>query len=342
MTIYINGRWLLNASTGVERYAYEITRALHHEGAAIVLICPRRGNIHRDYDISGIPVIRFGYGHSHVWEQLVLPWFFIGRRKYILLSLMGLGSLAVRKKVMTVHDLSFLYNPAWFSRSYRIFYSIMTPLAIRTSRKIITVSDFSRQEMLRFYPWLNPSKVEVVYNAVDRTCFVPVDSPKSDYLLTVASLDPRKNLLRLSRAHKGTRIPLLLAGGSGRAFATEQHSDTEMQMLGSVSQEKLIDLYQHARALVYISLYEGFGLPPIEAMAAGCPVVAADIPVLREVCHDAAIYCDPTDLNSIRAALQEAYTLDDSKRQTMQAKGFENIKRFSWQSSARKLIQVLS
>lgn len=342
MRIYINARWLLNSPTGVERYAYEISRALHKEGADVVLICPQHGTIHTDYHIEDIPLVRFGMGHSHIWEQLVLPWFFIGKKDYILLSLMGLGSMAVRKKISTVHDLSFLYEPGWFSRSYYHFYRLMTPLAIRTSQAILTVSRFSKSEICRFYPWLRPEKIHVIYNAVDTQFFHPGEQEHKDYLLAVASLDPRKNLERVNRAHFGSGIPFQLAGGSGRAFANRVQEATEMTLLGKIDAEKLRTCYQEAQGLVYVSLYEGFGLPPIEAMACGCPVLAADIPVLREVCQDAAIYCDPQNEQSIREGLNRLAQMNEEERQEMVARGLTNIQRFSWQKSAQKIRSILA
>lgn len=342
MKIYINARWLLNRPTGVERYAYEISRALYKEGADIVLICPKGGTIQPDYHIENIPLIRYGCGQSHIWEQLILPWFFIGKKDYILLSLMGLGSIAVRQKISTVHDLSFLCEPRWFSRSYYHYYRLMTPLAIRTSLAILTVSEFSKSEIGRFYPWVHPEKIHVVYNAVDSQFFHPGEQKHKDYLLAVASLDPRKNMERINRAHLGSGIPFWLVGGSGRAFAHQVQETTEMTLLGKVDAEKLRTCYQEAQGLVYGSLYEGFGLPPIEAMACGCPVLAADIPVLREVCQDAAIYCDPTDEKSIREGLKRLANLSEEERQEIVTRGQVNIQRFSWQKSAQKIQAILA
>lgn len=342
MTLYINARWLLDSPTGVQRYAYEMTRALHQQGAPIVLICPKHGEIRSDYHIDGMRVIRYGFGSSHIWEQLILPFFFIGKKDYLLIAFMGLGSILVPHKVMTIHDLSFLHCPTWFSKSYYAYYRIATPLAVRTSKAIITVSEFSKSEIIRFYPWLSPEHIHVIYNAVNTHQFCPSGQPHDTYLLAVASLDPRKNLTRISHAHAGTGIPFFLVGGSGRVFATERDTHTQMQLIGAVGSEQLVAYYQQAQGLVYVSLYEGFGLPPLEAMASDCPVLAADIPVLHEVCGDAAIYCDPTDENDIRRGILQLASLTEEERNDMIQKGRTNIRRFSWQQSAIKLMQLLN
>lgn len=347
--IYINARFLLVRPTGVERYAYEMCRALYAEGADIILLCPKNGEVNEAYDISGFRIVRFGICRSHLWEQLILPFFFIGKRKYILLCFTGLGSILVPKKIMTIHDLSFLENASWFSKTYYHYYKIMTPLAARTSEKIITVSKFSKSEILRFYPFLSDEKITVVYNAVDKEKFHPCrieeTSLSQPYFLAVSSLDPRKNFNRLTEAFAGiNNCQLKIVGGKNHVFGKESsnsHSCNNIEFLGRVTDEELKGLYSNAIAFIFPSLYEGFGLPPIEAMASETVVLASDIPVLREICGDSAIFFNPNDISAIRNACNSALTLTAEERKEMLLLGKKNLERFSWKLSAEKLLDTL-
>lgn len=342
MTIYINARWLLNPPSGVERYAYQITKALLALKAPIVLLCPKHGQIHKAYDTENMTIIRYGIGHSHVWEQLVLPWFFIKKHNYILLSLMGLGSILISKKVMTIHDVSFLHQPSWFSYWYYAYYKLMTPLAIRSSLHIFTVSEFSKSEILRYYSWLEDSRITIAPCAVDTSVFTKGDKPREKFVLAVSSLDPRKNFKNLITALNNTSIPLRIAGNSGRIFSDMHISPaSNITQLGYVSEEELKNLYQRASVLVFPSLYEGFGIPPLEAMASGCPVIVSDIPVMHEVCGNAAVYCNPMDIANIQKSIKQVLSYSSEKRLEVVQIGYQNISKYSWISSAKQIYHTI-
>ncbi len=342
-TIYINARWLLHAPTGVERYAYQITKSLANLETSVVLICPKYGQIHEAYDTNGLTIIRYGIGQSHIWEQIILPWFFLGKHNYVLLSLMGLGSICVPKNVMTIHDLSFLYEPAWFSLWYAMFYKIMMPLAIWSSSHIITVSNFSNNEILHYYPWVDNHRITVIPCAVDEAIFTPNEQPREKFVLAVSSLDPRKNFQHLVKALNNTDIPLRIVGNSCSVFSKLHLTPSKnISLLGYVNDEELITLYHNASAFIFLSLYEGFGLPPLEAMASGCPVIVSDIPVMHEVCGEAARYCNPLDDTSIRQNIQEVINYSPTQLKSTAQIGYKNAQRYSWKQSAQTLIDLLS
>ena len=349
MTIYINGRFLTQPMTGVERYAYNICKAMVRLHQPFTLVCPK-APIHQDYDVSDLNIVHYGIGNSHFWEQCVLPFFFIGKKDYIVLSFTGLGSILIRHKIMTVHDLSFLKNPSWYSRAYYWYYRFMTPLAVKTSQHILTVSEFSKSEILGFYPFLKPECISVIYNAIDENLFKPLTSDirhqtSESFVLCVSSIDPRKNFARLIEACQGlTGAKLNIVGKYNRVFSQNMALDItsdKIQFLGRVSDEELVRLYNQAACFVFPSLYEGFGLPPLEAMACGCPVLVSDIPVEREVCGDAALYFNPLEPSEILSAITQYITDTDVIKETMRRKGFENITRFSWEKSAEVLMKML-
>jgi glycosyltransferase involved in cell wall biosynthesis len=336
--------------TGVERYAYNICKAMASLRQPFTVVCPK-APIHQDYDVSDLTIVHYGIGNSHFWEQCVLPFFFIGKKDYLVLSFTGLGSILIRHKVMTVHDLSFLKNPSWYSQAYYWYYRFMTPWAVKTSRHILTVSEFSKSEILRFYPFLKPDRISVLYNAIDRQLFKPqtsdINHPTSDpFVLCVSSIDPRKNFARLIEACQGlTGANLYIVGKYNRVFSQQMDLDTSsdnIRFLGRVSDEELVRLYNQAVCFVFPSLYEGFGLPPLEAMACGCPVLVSDIPVEHEVCGDAAQYFNPLEPNDILHTITQYLNEADVIKEKMRQKGFENIMRFSWEKSAQVLMNIVN
>jgi glycosyltransferase involved in cell wall biosynthesis len=224
----------------------------------------------------------------------------------------------------------------------------MTPLAVRTSQHIITVSEFSKREILRFYPFLKEQDITVIYNATDESLFRPlpeVEKPRERFALAVSSLDPRKNFSRLVEAFKGIEgCKLYIVGNANRVFGQQGSSGLEsenVKVLGRVSDEELNRLYNQASCFIFPSIYEGFGLPPLEAMQCGCPVIVSDIPVVHEVCGDAAVYFNPFNVEDIRQTIKGFMADIATKRPSMVKKGFENTEKYSWVNSAKRLIELM-
>ena len=310
--LYVNGRFLTQPITGVNRYAYDQCRKMQQDGIPFVIVCPR-GSISNDYDLSGMQVVRFGWGRSHFWAQLVLPWFFLGKHDARLICFMGLAPLLVKHTEMTIHDLAFMHFPECYSCWYYLFYRLMTPLCAWHAEVVRTVSEFSKKDILTFYPFLSADKVVLMPNEVDLTFFCPANVQREDFLLAVASMDPRKNFRRLIEAvSKMPDVRLKIVGGTNRVFA-ESHlpEEANVEWLGRVSDEELRRLYRTAAGFVFPSLFEGYGLPPVEALACGCPVAVSDIPVLHETCDpwlkkDAMVlYFNPLDVESMTQTIKK-------------------------------------
>lgn len=349
MRIYVNGRFLTQRRTGVERYAYELCNALRDMGVRFTLVCPKRP-LAPDYDIRGFDIVKYGIGASHFWEQCVLPFYFVGKKDYLLLSFTGLGSILVPHKVMTIHDLSFLHNPKWFSSLYYHYYKLLTPLCVRTSKAVITVSQFSKSEILRFYPFLSPDCIHVIYNACDSSHFSShrQSGDQQPYALAVSSIDPRKNIDLLVHAFSNPDIgaKLYVVGNHNRVFASTTGRDAPQSenvvFLGRVTDERLSQLYAGAVCYISSSLYEGFGLPLLEAMTSGCPVLCSDIPVYREVCADSAYYFDPESVLSLEQAFACVRNETLAERAALCAAMRRNLERFSWHTSACILVDLIS
>jgi len=331
--IVVNGRFRNRPMNGVGRYASEILR--QWDGHPVDVISPRR------------PLRGIG---GHLWEQCVLP----GRAHGLLWSPANTGPVMVARQVVTIHDLSPFDGPQWFSPVFVLWYRSLLPVLARRSQRVLTGSTFSRDRLLACFK-LPPEKVVVASPGVDSSHFHPVDvapvralhALPETYLLFVGSLDPRKNLPLLLRAWEILRpkfpnLALVIAGGSAPIFrgGTTSRVAKDAQFLGPVADSELPALYSGAAALVMPSLYEGFGLPVLEAMACGTPVICSTAGALPETVGNAAILFDPGDVGSLAGAIDNVLR-DDTLRELLRQKGFERSAASSWRLTAQKIWDVL-
>ena len=344
--ILINGRFLTQRLTGVHRFAYELCCALVRQGVEIKVIAPR--DIRPEYHCPFPVVTTCGKG-SHGWEQWILPLYI--RRHFPgqwLLSLTGLCPILYNRNILTIHDVAYLKNPHWYSRAYYWFYRIMTPLAAARSAEILTVSLFSRDELVK-YMHLDSKHIHIVYNAVNTEPLGHIQPSERPYILSVCTLDPRKNLSRLLEAYsriENRDFDLYLVGGSNSVFQTPELSQYRhmkgVRFLGYIGDdEQLGTLYRNALAFVSPSLYEGFGIPNLEAMYRSCPLVVSDIPVYHEICGPAALYMNPMDIDDMCRSISRIAG-DAELRQQLIVAGSEQVKRFDWDTSARKVLSILN
>ena len=342
--IFINGRFLTQEMTGIQRFSYEICKALIDKEPGIVIIAPKK--IRKEYRLK-CRIIRFGIFTNTLWEQVDLPLFLVKHKNPLLLNFGSPGPIFYPNRIVTIHDLSFYVNPAWFSKSYRFYYRVVTPVVARMSKKVITVSEFSKNEIIRLIG-IPEEKITVIQNAVSSVIRKQQSNgtgEKGRYILSVTSLDPRKNLARLVYAYKmagiETEVQLALAGKSDPVFNMELTGEILAHSAGYVPDDELSSLYENAALFVYPSLYEGFGIPPLEAMSLGCPVILSDIPVFREIFGDAAHYVDPLDTGSIRDGILQVLN-NEAYRTELIRRGHERVKLYSWERSADKLYSIIS
>ena len=344
----VNLRCLGHHVTGVQRYVLGL---LPHLQGCLDTTRPTRVS-------QGI----FG----HAWEQFILPGQTRGR---LLWSPANTGPLAVERQVVTVHDAATLDHPEWFEGKFARWYRFMLPRLMHKVRRVVTVSEFSRRRLIETAS-LPEEQVVAIHNGVDPR-LQPVPAPavadflrRRDhplpYLLCVASLEPRKNLRRLFTAWEHCRLPgdgleLVVAGAAGGVFRDRgfERLPAGVRLLGHVGEDELPCLYTGAHGFIFPSVYEGFGLPPLEAMACGCPVLTSHAASLPEVCgpefrpdqpdHSGApLYFDPFDPESIAAGIVRLLQLTPAQRQAMTANGLRRAAQFSWQRAAEQTWQVLS
>jgi glycosyltransferase involved in cell wall biosynthesis len=330
----VNLRTLGYRITGVQRYLLNL---LPHMPSELHSVKPSQA-------LQGIK--------GHLWEQLYLP---TQLQHRLLWSPGNTGPIGVSRQVLTVHDAASLDHPEWFERKFALWYAAMLPRLIRNVRAVITVSQFSKERIVRL-TGRSPERVQVIANGVDDR-FQPADREAvkqvttqfgltSPYLLFVGSLEPRKNLTLLLEAWQlggFDGATLAVVGASGHLFPKFRfHSIPEgVRLLGNVQDEVLPVLYSGAAGFVYPSIYEGFGLPPLEAMACGCPVAVSDIPAHREVCGKTAIYFDPFIPEDISAQLDWLLRLDAPSRALLVEKGLRRAALFNWQRAASETWQTL-
>jgi glycosyltransferase involved in cell wall biosynthesis len=346
--VFINGRFLTQPVTGVQRYAREVVAALDallaerapdRTAVEVTLLAPPTAEA---MPLEWIAFRRAGRRSGHAWEQLELPGL---SRGGVLLNLCNTAPLAGGAQVVTLHDAAVYRVPRAYSAAFRVWYRVLWKGLAHAAPVICTVSEFSRRELAACLG-IPPSRIRVTTESGEHVLATAADARILDahdlharpYVLAVSTANPSKNFAAVVRAIEllGERgFDFVVAGGvDPRVFARAAAPlPAAVKRVGYVSDAELRALYEHAACFVYPSLYEGFGLPPLEAMLCGCPVLASDAASIPEVCGDAALYCDawsPGDLAAKLGALMREPAL----RRTLAERGRAHAARFSWRRAA--------
>lgn len=337
--------------TGVQRFATEISKHLKQspQDKFICFLAPP--NIIHPELAKELQVKVIGSNTGHLWEQLDLVRFLRAEKNPILLNLANSAPLFYTNNVVTIHDLSVYFKPKWFSFPYRTYYKFLTPVIVKSAKLVFTVSYAIKEELIKKFN-LSPGRIEVIYNAVSKELSknnIVEDRKRGNYILTVSSLDPRKNIKNLILAFSRSAVKdhnLYIIGGKSAAFAKTElqeivQKNKQIKLLGRVSDEELLQLYSNAKLFAYVSFYEGFGLPNIEAMAMGTPVLTSDTPAIKEICEEAAYYVKPNDVEDISSGIFKLLNSPELLKE-LSSKGIKKSKEFSWTNSANKLLNAIS
>mgnify|MGYP005853213397 FL=1 len=283
-----------------------------------------------------------------MWDQYSLLKFLKEENNPLIVNFSNTLPIFYKNKIVTIHDIIHLKYPV--SYSYRKYYEITFPLMIKNAKHIITVSEFSKNEISNHFS-INLNKISVVYNGVDEK-FKPKKMQNQErYLLGVSSVAYHKNFVKLIEAFlllKDKDVKLYIVGGfNTKIFGKDSleilnivKNNKNIVFLGRVSDDKLVELYSNAICFVYPSLYEGFGIPPLEAQSCGCPIVISDIPVFREIYRESAMFFNPYNPEDIAQKIIKVIN-DSSLREKLRQKGFENAKQYKWESSAKQFFKIL-
>lgn len=340
MTIVVNTRILSGRFTGVQRYLSEnLSRLPVGDGIRYVAT--------GDFGVRG-----------HMWEQFVLPFLCKGD---LLWSPSNSGPIWTSRQVVTVHDVVPLDHPEWLNRKFAAWYKFLLPRLLARCAGIIAISQFTKDRILA-HGLAGSDKISVVPNGVDgrfrplpaeiiETTLRALDLPSRKYILAVGSLEPRKNLPRLLAAWRKVETKLdgtawlVIAGGKGKGLVFGDgvglgELPRRVHLTGQVPDKLLPGLYSGATGFAYVSEYEGFGLPPLEAMASGVPVLVSDTSVFPEVVGDAGIMVSPYDVDEIAAGILQLLSGDQRLRELRQL-GLERAAMFSWDRTASETLNVL-
>ncbi|EPY4367973.1 TPA: glycosyltransferase family 4 protein [Klebsiella quasipneumoniae] len=345
--IYVNARFFTQKITGVQRFAREIAKELANQRDDIIFLVPSISDIVDIESLNGINILEANGGCGHFWEQITLPFFLYRRGNPLLLNLCNTAPVLYHNKIITLHDITYIKYPRSYSLKFRMLYRVITPLIIKGSRKIITVSEFSRKEISNYYN-LDYGKVSVVYNAVTneiKKIQAAITDRENKYLLAVSSQNFHKNFHTLIQAFSGYTgsLSLKIIGDKAQAFNGIEHvsNDDRIQFLGRVSDVELANLYTNAYGFIFPSLYEGFGIPPLEAQYCGCPVISSDRASMPEVLGNSVLYFNPESTSEIVMAILK---LENNKniRDELIERGRENASRFSWSKSALEVNNIIN
>lgn len=346
--IVINSRFLTQDITGVQRFAIEISKQLKRlYSEDIQFVCPK--NIVHENLAKELEAKTIGNLTGHLWEQVELPFYLKKNGSPLLLNLGNTAPLLYSNKITVLHSLSFL-NKKWNSLLFHFLYKITVPLNLMSSKFIFTVSQYTNQEITEHYSYINLlDKMDVIYNGSFGSKKLNIQSTenKQNYLLYVGSISSSKNVKGLVDAMNLVRIQhkdidLKIVGSlNNKLFKDEKIvSNQFIEFCGHINNpDELKELYLHAKAFVFPSLYESFGIPPLEAQECGCPIIISNVTALPEIYKDSALYFDPYDVNDIANKIITLLNNENLQKELI-GKGFENIKRFSWETSAKKIIDI--
>ena len=286
----------------------------------IELVAPRKA---RDFPLKNIPLRRAGFFSGYIWEQIEFPLNAAGR---LLLNLCMLGPLVSRHQIVVVHD-AMGGATGQFSPRFRAAYGFFMPRLCRRAELTVTVSEFSRREIGKWYgadiakmPVCHEGGDHITAVAADPTVLCRLDLVGRKFFLGVGVDSANKNIATVVAAFVAAKLDdtvLVLTGANDpKVFGQIDLIQSDgVRMVGFISDTELRTLYENALALVFPSFYEGFGLPPLEAMTCGCPVIISEQPALLEVCGDAALHCRADDTAQDRAHMQALHR--DAARATL-------------------------
>lgn len=354
--VFINGRFLSQSTTGVQRYAYELICSIDKlldqtledfKSIYFTLLVP--------HNVKELPVLKHikikyvGHFKGHLWEQLELPFY---AKNGLLVGFCNTGPLLLKNQIVTFCDASIYRIPEAYSTFFKIWYRLLFTIIGRRAKGLLTISNFSYYELVACCG-IQPQKLTVTYPGIDHQGWCKNVSTKIDnvgtvnrpFILAVSSMSPHKNFHLLVKAVAllgKTNFDVLIAGGTNPAIfrSADIPLPETVKHVGYVNDVELKSLYSQASCFIYPSLYEGFGLPPLEAMSNGCPVIVARAGSLPEVCDDAALYCNPNDpqdiANKIWIMMNDVKLQDDFR-----AKGKSRSEMYTWEKCARKTLSVI-
>lgn len=346
--IAVNARFLTQPITGVQRFAIETSLELKKMDPSIQFVAPT--NILHQSLADKLAAVTTGKGSGHFWEQFSLPKYLDRHRSPLLINLCNTAPLKYKKNVVVIHDLAFHRHPDWFSKTFSTWYNFLIPKIAQKALTILTVSQFSKNELISVWPALQ-GKIHVVGNGLASSFKEGKGNSRSrdkKMILAFSGNNQRKNPAGIVEAYRllttKREIELFMMGRVSSNF-TDVNNFAELQdgihLVPEISDQDLMRYYQSSSLLVYPSNYEGFGLPPLEALNFGCPSLLTNIPVFQEVYDDCAYFIDDNSPESIASGIE--YVLDHPiEMQELVDKGAGLLEKYTFKRVAENILSSIN
>lgn len=351
--VVINGRFLGQPLSGVQRFAWEVVRAMDrirrdepaHDSnrLSLEILCPAK--VCPLPRLDTITARTVGRRDGYAWEQVELP---LAARGRLIVNLCNLGPVFARK-ITTIHDAIVWQMPENYTRAFVAAYRVLLPLVARTSRHCLTVSEHSKRCLMDFGV-TGTTPVSVIHNGIDHILDAAAPTPAEPFpwperfVFALGNAAPNKNAALVHalapRLREHGIATVIAGGGNASVFAGPKDSDQGVIALGRVPDAIIREAYSRALAFVFPSFHEGFGIPPVEAMALGCPVVASQTSAMPEILGDAALLRDPRVPDQWLEAIMDIAT-KPGLRAALIEKGRARSRLFNWDAAARRLLTLL-
>lgn len=348
MKIYINGRFLEYNLTGVVRYSLavlnELDKIINNNIEFCLLVPP---NVNIPISFKNIVIKNVGVNNGALWEQYDILKY---SKDGWLLSLASTGPILKKRQIIVMHDAKMARkwkSDASFKQRYFLFF--MGIFLGKLLKRIITISNYAKKELVNYF-YINPSKITVAFEGYEHILNIEEDNnilykynlKNNNFILAVGGGSAKNNLLtaKAMQLIDNKNIKLVLTGNIPNNVKDNLKKYNNVELIGRVTDEELVSLYKNAICLCFPSVAEGFGIPPIEAMALGCPVIVSNRDSLPEVCGEAALYCDVNDVNSLVKQLNLVIN-NEEVRDKLIEKGKLNLKRFSWEKTSKIILNEI-
>ena len=339
MIIYINGRFLAQKVTGVQRYAIETIKEMDklNLNTEIIILHPK--NIINKLELSNIKLQQIGKNTGHLWEQLTLPIYLRKKNKHV--KLLSFGNIApiLFPGYVVIHDISFKTHPSHLNWKFVLWYRIITRLNIKRYKHIFTDSEFSKNEILKNYN-IKEENITVTYLAAehikniepDENIIKKLDLENKEFCFSLGSKSPHKNIKYVMQCAKNNpKMIFIVSGAENKIFKEEERENVRnLIFTGYITDNQLVTLYKKCKCFIFPSLYEGFGIPPLEAINVGCKnIFLSDIPVFREIYGDNVNYIKENVILKLENEI-ESIEIDD-----------KFLSKYTWDKIANKISEKI-